>query len=257
MRFNLVKSGIICGAMFLAPYGALAQGQPPPPPPPANAEPPPYQEPPTYQEAAPAPTYNAPVYKAAPKSPGYYRPAFYSWTGFYVGLNAGYGFGDSDWTSPSSSNSPEGALVGGTVGYNFQTGRWVWGVEADIAWSDMNDDAPCGAGTCTTENDWLGTVRGRIGYAGWNRWLPYITGGLAIGEVEANNSALSSVSDTRVGWTIGGGVEYALRTRWTVKLEYLYVDLGELDCSTTCGTTASSDVSFTANVVRAGLNYRF
>jgi outer membrane immunogenic protein len=191
------------------------------------------------------------------KAPAYTAPAYANWTGFYVGINAGYGFGKSDWDHPAVSMDPKGALAGGTVGYNFQTGQWVWGVEADIDWSGMKGDTTCGAASCTTKNDWLGTARARLGYAGWNNWLPYITGGAAFGDVKAENPAGTSASKTQLGWTAGLGLEYALKSNWSVKVEYLYADLGKFDCGTVCSPVTPDNVSFTTNIVRAGVNYRF
>lgn len=190
------------------------------------------------------------------KSPAYSAPIYASWTGLYLGLNAGYGFGKSNWDVPAVSPSPKGGLFGVTAGYNFQTGTWVWGAEGDFAMSSMKGSVACGAGTCETKNTWLGTARARLGYAGWNNWLPYLTGGLAMGDIKASNSALSSASKTKMGYTLGLGLEYAMWTNWSVKLEYLYVDLGKFDCGIACGA-AVDNVSFNANVVRAGLNYRF
>jgi outer membrane immunogenic protein len=199
----------------------------------------------------PQPGYNGPAYKA----PAYVEPAYANWTGFYVGINGGYGFGKSDWDSPAVSPSPKGPLAGLTLGYNFQTGIWVWGVEGDVDWSDMKDNPTCALGNCETENSWFSTIRGRIGYGGWHNWLPYFTAGMAVGDVKAS-SAVGDASKTQLGWTAGLGVEYAWRTNWSVKLEYLYADLGKFDCGIACGA-ASDDVSFKANIMRVGLNYRF
>ena len=191
------------------------------------------------------------------KAPAYSAPAYASWSGFYVGLNAGYGFGKSNWDVPAVDTAPKGALFGVTLGYNFQTGMWLWGAEGDFAMSTMKGTNDCSPGsTCETKNSWLGTARARLGYAGWNNWLPYITGGLAMGDIKATRSTLSSASKTKMGYTIGAGLEYAMWTNWSVKLEYLYVDLGKFDCGIACGATPDN-VSFKANVVRAGLNYRF
>ena len=193
------------------------------------------------------------------KAPAYVAPAVPSWSGFYIGINGGYGWGTSDWDHPAGLGlKPAGGLAGGTIGYNFQTGSWVWGIEADFDWSGMKDSKACGLGTCETKNDWLGTARGRIGYAGWNNWLPYITGGAAFGDVKADNSLSgSTASKTQLGWTAGLGVEYALRANWSVKVEYLYADLGKFDCGTSCSVVTPDDVSFKTNIVRAGVNYRF
>ena len=192
------------------------------------------------------PTYKAPAYSA---------PAYASWAGFYFGVDAGYGFGKSNWDVPAISPSPKGFLGSAVLGYNFQTGVWVWGVEGDFGGSTMKGSADCFGGSCETKNTWFGTARGRIGYAGWANWLPYLTGGIAFGDVQAN-SPLGSANKTKAGWTAGLGVEYALWTNWSVKGEYLYADLGKFDCGLSCGA-ATDNVSFKANLVRMGLNYRF
>lgn len=190
------------------------------------------------------------------RAPAYMAPAYASWTGFYVGLNAGYGFGSSDWDVPAVSPSPEGALVGGTLGYNLQTGLWVWGLEGDVDWSDMKGSVDCLGGTCETKNDWLGTARLRLGFAGWNNWLAYLTGGAAFGDVKATNAGLISASKTKFGWTVGLGIEYAFLGNWSAKLEYLYADLGSADFGTDF-SVATDNVSFSTNIVRLGINYRF
>ena len=191
------------------------------------------------------------------KAPAYVAPAVANWTGFYVGLNAGYGFGKSNWDIPAVDTSPKGFLGGVTLGYNFQTGLWLWGIEGDLDYSAMKGSVDCGGGfTCETKAAWLGTVRGRFGYAGWNNWLPYITGGGAAGNVKASSPA-GDGSKTMLGWTAGAGVEYALWSNWSVKAEYLYVDLGKFDCDVCIAPGVSDNVSFKANVVRAGVNYRF
>lgn len=188
------------------------------------------------------------------KAPSYSEPAFANWSGFYVGLNAGYGFGTSNWDVPSANTSPKGAVAGLTLGYNFQTGVWLWGVEGDADWSGMKGDSACALGTCETKNDWLATVRGRLGYTGWNSWLPYITAGAAGGDIKASD-VLGSESKMKIGWTAGLGLEYALWSNWSVKAEYLYVDLGSFSCST-C-SVGGTDVSFKSSLVRVGVNYRF
>ena len=108
---------------------------------------------------------------------------------------------------------------------------------------------------CETKHNWLGTFRGRVGYA-FDRFLPYFTGGVALGEVQANLTGFPAATETRTGWTIGGGMEYAFITNWTMKLEYLYVDLGSMQCpAASCGTV--TDVSYKTNILRGGLNYKF
>ncbi|MEP7031272.1 MAG: outer membrane protein [Pseudolabrys sp.] len=190
------------------------------------------------------------------KAPQYSAPVYASWTGLYVGLNGGYGFGKSTWEVPAVDTAPKGGLFGVTLGYNFQTGMWLWGAEGDFDLSTMKGSVTCGGGTCETKNTWLGTARARLGYTGWNNWLPYITGGAAMGDIKATNSLASSANKTKLGWTAGLGLEYAMWSNWSVKAEYLYVDLGTFDCGIACGA-ATDSVSFKANLVRAGLNYRF
>lgn len=113
--------------------------------------------------------------------------------------------------------------------------------------------AACGV-TCQTKSDWLGTVRGRAGYA-WDRVLFYGTGGVAFGNLQAAAGALPFSSSTQIGWTAGAGVEVALSPNWTAKVEYLYVDLGNQSCGlANCG--ALTTVSLTENVIRAGVNLK-
>jgi outer membrane immunogenic protein len=186
-------------------------------------------------------------------------PAFvpgYSWNGFYLGINGGGAFGHSDWSGFGSDTDVSGGLVGVTAGYNWQSGQWVFGLEADIDWANTKGDftnAACPTG-CETKNTWLGTARGRLGYA-FDRVMPYITGGAAFGEVKATQFGVGGVSDTNVGWTVGAGVEAAIVANWTAKLEYLYVDLGDVSCAACL--PAASNVDFRSHVVRAGLNFRF
>lgn len=104
-----------------------------------------------------------------------------------------------------------------------------------------------------TKVPWFATVRGRIGYA-FDRFLPYVTGGAAIGEVKMDTGA-GTDKDTRVGWTLGAGVEWAFLANWSAKLEYLYADLGKSSCD--IAACAGTDVSFKTSIVRGGLNYRF
>jgi outer membrane immunogenic protein len=181
----------------------------------------------------------------------------YNWTGFYLGINGGGAWGDSDWNGLGVNNSPGGGLIGGTVGYNWQAigSPFVFGVEGDAGWFGLSDSVSCGLLVCQTKSNWLGTVRGRVGYA-WDRFMPYFTGGAAFGDIEANRAPFPGNSDTNTGWTIGGGVEGAIVGNWTAKVEYLYVDLGDTTCSAAaCGTPTNIDLR--ANVLRAGLNFRF
>ena len=120
----------------------------------------------------------------------------------------------------------------------------------------MSDEAVGPMTQRTFKDTWLATVRGRVGYS-FDRWLPYITGGGAWGKVYLDAPG-SAVNDTKGGWTAGAGVEYAIGPAWTVKLEYLYVDLGDATCGTAaCVLPANAQVHFTSNIMRAGVNFRF
>jgi outer membrane immunogenic protein len=194
----------------------------------------------------------------SPAVPAYKAPAYvplaYTWSGFYIGLNGGGAWGSSSWTTPGSFTTT-GGFVGGTIGYNYQMDQAVLGIEGDFDWADINGSTSCGAVTCKTNDNWLSTVRGRLGYAA-DHFMPYITGGLAAGDIQASVTGFSGGSATNVGWTAGGGIEFALPGHWSAKAEYLYVDLGNFSCGTSCGVTAQT-VSFTANLFRGGINYRF
>jgi outer membrane immunogenic protein len=191
----------------------------------------------------------------APAQAPYFAPP-YNWTGFYVGINGGGAWGTSRWDSTGSFDV-SGGLVGGTLGYNWQAGAIVFGIEGDINWTDIDGrtNTACPLG-CRTENGWLGTVRGRIGYA-FDRFMPYVTGGLAFGDVDARTPGSPGASSDRTGWTVGAGLEFALAGNWTAKAEYLYVDLGSFNCGLNCGAFTPDNVSFKTNVLRVGLNYRF
>ena len=166
----------------------------------------------------------------------------YSWMGPYLGVNAGYAWGSvhNNWTKPS------GAAGGVQLGYNFQQGPWVFGLEGDIQATGADDTfAPW-----KFSNPWFGTVRGRGGYA-FNNILVYGTVGLAFGELRANTFGLTE-SHTNVGWTAGLGAEVGLTRNWSAKVEYLYVDLANSNFAI---TGMSNGYSF--GTFRAGVNYRF
>jgi outer membrane immunogenic protein len=191
----------------------------------------------------------------------------YDWSGFYAGVNAGYGFsGDTDIRGTvdggSGSIGIDGFVGGGQIGYNWQSNQWVFGVEADIQYSDISgtlsgDSVADGFVSFGSELDYFGTVRGRVGYA-FDNVLPYVTGGFAYGRNELTYSdAFGSASDdkTHTGYTIGGGVEYGLTEQASVKVEYLYTDLGDKSYFQDFGNPIRTDVDF--HTVRAGLNIRF
>jgi outer membrane immunogenic protein len=156
-----------------------------------------------------------PAYKAQP-SPYYVAP--FSWSGFYVGINGGYGFGTSNWTAtglPVSTGNFDlkGAVAGGTLGYNLQTGAWVWGIEGDFdySWIKGTETTTCGGPGCETQNNWLATGRLRVGYA-WDRWLPYITGGAAGGNIKLGGGGLGTESKNQN--RLDGGRRARIRLPW-------------------------------------------
>lgn len=212
----------------------------------------------------------------APRAPATYVPVaapVYNWSGIYVGVNGGYAFGNSNWTSslpggPSTGNfNTNGWLAGGTVGANYQFwGGAVLGVEADWDWANINGTstaiAACspaaGGAGCETKMDWLSTVRGRAGWA-FDRVLLYGTGGAAFAPVQSglNGGPGGFSSTTQVGWTAGAGLEFAFAPNWTAKAEYLFADLGNTTCATNCFVGTSTSVKTTENIIRAGVNFKF
>jgi outer membrane immunogenic protein len=225
----------------------------------------------------------------------------YNWTGFYAGGNIGYSWGRSSDTSSftnsagttlfttTGSSNLDGLVGGGQIGYNWQTQNWLWGLEADIQGTGERGtrDLTCPIGLCTPapvgalalpgpavpatltqQIDWFGTVRARGGILVTPKVLLYATGGLAYGGVNSSETIGGfgfSNTDTRVGYTVGAGIEGAIGGNWTARLEYLYLDLGRTSGSfaTTIaalggGTLTSAYSSrVTDNVLRVGLNYRF
>jgi outer membrane immunogenic protein len=231
----------------------------------------------------------------------------FTWTGFYAGINGGYGWGNGDThfqplpdaatfgdLAPQTLNpDPNGFIGGGQIGYNFQLNKWlVLGVETDFQGSDIEGSrtrfgfSDFGGDIALDNPDvflqahermqWFGTARGRIGFAPLCRLLIYGTGGLAYGNVDysANtnfdNGITYPVSFTRtsLGWTGGGGLEYAIGHHWSVKAEYLYYDLGDESRTQRqlfFGVPTPNPLGFavryrfenTGNIVRGGLNFKF
>lgn len=229
----------------------------------------------------------------------YDPPSAYDWTGGYIGLHAGYGWGSNDGVSfdatggafpagerdarvaaghPSSlGDSLDGFLGGVQAGYNWQSDSLVLGLEADISYTGFDEDARVdlpalgifAPHTYTSEQslDWFGTARLKAGFAA-DRALFYLTGGLAFGDTDfgfstTNNGFVSGgKSDFKLGWTIGGGIEYAVSDSLSLKGEYLYYDLGKSK------DTAAYDAPFGAfeetwsaefrgSIVRGGINFHF
>ena len=241
--------------------------------------------------SVPAQAADMPVKYVAP------APVF-TWTGCYVGVHIGYKWGQSkqeytgyingvpvnpqligtDLTGNYDVNGPVGGAQGGC---NYQTGAWVWGVEVDGAWSSASGQAQTAANAValnfnrdflyTTNERWLSTARGRLGWAA-DRWMWYVTGGAAWSGFDVNNYNPQVLNGqqrqpTRVnktGWIVGVGTEYALLGGWSVKSELLYANFGSLGygqepgivngCTVGC---YSADVKMHEYIWRVGMNYRF
>jgi outer membrane immunogenic protein len=191
----------------------------------------------------------------------------YNWTGLYIGINGGGGWGASRFDFPGLGTttgdfSTSGGLVGGTIGVNWQTSNLVFGVEGDGDWANIKGSSACPVATftCATGESWLATGRARAGMTA-NDWLLYITGGGAFGDVQTRVTgpvAFAGQSINRVGWTVGGGAEYGFAPGWSLKAEYLHVDFGTSGCAiSNCSAFSIANVPLRTEIVRAGLNYRF
>jgi outer membrane immunogenic protein len=187
----------------------------------------------------------------------------WNWTGFYIGANGGYAWASSTHLDAlgrtSGTFNQNGGMIGGTVGYNYQVGGAVLGVETDLDWARINGSAACPFGTCFTNMESFGTFRGRLGYAA-GMWMPYITGGLAYADIKVGQSGVVTTNDQwRAGWTVGAGIEAMFAPNWSAKVEYLFADFGNSGGGSytvppAVGVTASER---NVNVIRAGINYHF
>jgi outer membrane immunogenic protein len=238
---------------------------------------------------------------AAPYEPAYIVPT-YDWSGGYLGINLGYGWGRSSDTSslgtagPSplfadTIKSPMNGVVGGAqIGYNWQMQNWLFGMETDFQGTGQSSihSFTCPAGVCTStllggffpvagpalpvtlrqQLDFFGTLRGRIGVVIDPAVLLYATAGFAYGQVDSNSNLVGSTraQNYNPGWTVGGGIEGAIGSGWSARLEYMYLDLGTVSNTFTSNVLAAGGVAtlisgfsshVTDNIVRVGLNYKF
>jgi outer membrane immunogenic protein len=223
-----------------------------------------------------APGADLPVPGGASIPPNSYYPASQpvNWGGLYLGVNGGYGIGRSDWIDALGTTglfAVNGPVVGGTAGINYAGfgDRLLVGIEGDFDWSGATGSTGCAAlggaaVTCQTRIDLLSTFRLRVGYT-WSHFLFFATGGGAGGDFRLKEltSGASFSPVMQLGWTAGAGVEYAFNDAVSAKVEYLYINLGRVGCP--AGTVCSADnplvadgtASFTENLVRAGVNYKF
>ncbi len=221
--------------------------------------------------------------KAAP------APArMFSWTGCYLGGHVGWGWGRKTFTDtsqgdltalvglPSVNFDTNGFLGGGQVGCDYQFAQnWVIGVEGSFSWADIHGSAALPSIfpdtlTFQAKTDWMASTTGRLGYT-WDRWLVYAKGGVAWAHDKYNAVSATgyvgswAASETRSGWTVGGGLEWAFADNWSAKLEYQYYDFGSRDVAFVGGAGAAlsflnpsiETVKQQIQTVTVGVNYRF
>ncbi|MFD1703033.1 outer membrane protein [Methylopila henanensis] len=194
-----------------------------------------------------------PAYEPAPSV---IVPSF-TWTGPYIGLQAGYSWGDAKFRALGGrvSSSPDGFVVGAYAGYNFQLdgSPVVLGIETDFNYADIDASRSVLGLRGRTQTDWTGATRARIGYA-FDRFLVYGAAGVAYADREVRVRGVGRDSKTAVGWTVGGGVEYAATDNIAVRAEYRYSDFGK-DSFRIAGARVRSD--YDEHRVLVGVSYKF
>jgi outer membrane immunogenic protein len=195
----------------------------------------------------------------------------YNWTGFYIGANGGGAWGHTSWlfdgATVNSNHDISGGFAGGQIGYNWQAGAWVFGLEADGDWANITGSAICPNPTfvCATDVRDLASFRGRIGFAA-NNVLFYGTGGA--GYANAHYSALSGgvpatlttgfFNTDRWGWTAGAGIEWGFAPNWSAKFEYMHYDFDTATSGAgTLAVVTPAALRLTLDTVKVGINYRF
>jgi outer membrane immunogenic protein len=221
-------------------------------------------------------------------APRVMTPAF-TWTGFYAGIHVGGAFGDNNTRTLVSSNpqitpglelpvNSTGILAGGQVGYNYQSGSWVIGVEGAGSWTDLSIGKittilPSSSSTCTSfgascfssvaDSKWLAMATAHVGLAGY-QWLLYLKGGVAFMGVDYTTSTLNSstvvesltINDTRIGWVVGGGAQLAFLNGWSIRAEYNYIDFSnEKYVFPFVAGSTQVDIYSQIHAFRVGLNY--
>ncbi|MCX7311566.1 MAG: outer membrane beta-barrel protein [Hyphomicrobiales bacterium] len=195
----------------------------------------------------------------------------FTWTGFYIGGHAGYAWSTvkGHGTVASGSADLDGWLAGGQIGFNWQAGDWVFGLQGDYSYADIRETltgaAVLGAGSSVTvKQDYVATATGRIGYA-FDRVLVYGKGGVAFTRDKWNAANATGGTGTgnfsRTGWVAGAGIEWAFAGNWSVFAEYNYLSFGNknetLVAAGTFPVVPAASVSSTINLVKTGINYRF
>jgi outer membrane immunogenic protein len=188
-------------------------------------------------------------YKAFPTIP-------VNWAGVYVGAYGGI-------SGANGANfGLQGELAGGTVGYNWQSGAVVFGIEGDGGWAGMYGGISCPLApviACVADDDWLATVRGRLGWTPTPNLLVYATTGAAFGNVRiaTNNPAFTGVSEDRTGWSAGAGFEWMFLPFWGFKAEYLHYDLGTFVCGAGACAPSAVNLRYQVDTLKFGFNYHF
>jgi outer membrane immunogenic protein len=187
----------------------------------------------------------------------------FSWTGFYLGAHVGGAFGTAGNSYPATTTLGDfdtSGFVGGIhAGYNYQWDQFVLGAEADFDGTSLRKrETDPAFGSLRISTPWQGSVRARLGYA-YDRLLIYGTGGVAFAEHDFNYTSLlgngtSKFDDTRAGWTLGAGLEYAFTNNWTARAEYRYTDYGKKTYATVDGPIKSG---FNDHQVLVGFSYKF
>ncbi len=207
--------------------------------------------------AVPASAADLPRQQMPYKAPAYVTA--YNWTGFYLGAHGGYSWGSSD------SVDLRGGFIGGQIGYNWQGvgSPWVFGIEVDSAWADFGRTTsfftPFGALSLSSEANYVGSARGRVGYA-FDRTLLYVTGGLGwINNELAVNATVgpftAGISDSKmhIGGVVGAGVEHAFAPNWSGKVEYIYAMYNSQNYFGGLGGALAADAD--THSLRVGVNY--
>jgi outer membrane immunogenic protein len=212
----------------------------------------------------PAESYVAPVTS----------PTVYDWTGFYGGVHLGYGFGDKDWdrilgaggAGPASGivdYDVDGILGGIQAGYNHQIGSFVFGAEGEISLTGIDGSSSNSLSGLphSSEINWLGSLTGRVGMA-FSQMLLYAEGGVAFADEDHQHTSgccgVLSGDESRIGWLIGGGAEYAVNQQWSIDLEYNYIDFGDEDISlSSAAGTGRFSIDQNLHLLKIGANFRF
>ena len=219
--------------------------------------------------AAATPALSADLGMRYPKAPPMLEPVW-TWTGFYAGVNGGWGWGDSRWQLQpgllnEGTHSASGGTVGGQVGYNWQFGAFVVGLEAQGNWADFNGTNVSLVFPLTTNRtniDAFGLFTGKVGYA-WNNFMAYAKGGAAVQSIDysrtttATGFVLGTASETRWGATVGIGVEYAFTPNWSAGLEYNHMFMGSRDITLTPAPNTTDRIRLDTDVFTGRVNYRF